>query len=647
MEMTGLVHRMQGFTRLLLQHRLMLVVALEIAITAVSCWTAFILRFDLWVPAEYRSQMLAGLAISVLAKAMIAPAFGVHQYSFRYVCLQDLAKLVLVQVASSSLAALGIVTLLEGYPRSIHLVQLLISIVLTAGFRAGCMMACETLEQQRGNSETRNAVVYGAGAAGVALVRELRNNPKLPFHVKGFIDDQIGGKGLMIHGTRVLGRGEDLSNLARRYDLDVVLIAIPSAGGPRMASILENCRNAGLKSLTIPGMASLMEGTGLVRQLRDVAVEDLLGRNPVRLDQDKIRNRHSGKTILVTGAAGSIGSELCRQVARFGPVKIVGLDTAESGLFDLEQELTTKFPGVAFEPVVGSIQNAQRLAEVFAHCRPSSVYHAAAYKHVPMMEQHVFEAIENNVFGTLNVALAAARNQVEDFVMISSDKAVRPTNIMGATKRIAELVIRSLDAGNTKFVSVRFGNVLGSNGSVVPIFKRQIAQGGPVKVTHPEMRRYFMTIPEATQLVLQSATMSRGGEIFVLDMGEPVKIVDLARNLILLSGLKPDEDVRIEFTGTRPGEKLYEELQNDCEDMLPTYHEKIKIFAGTSPGWSTMERRLNELERNCTMRRLDELMLTVKELVPDYNPSTNLLRRVLQPAQEEFSLTDFRIETVQ
>jgi FlaA1/EpsC-like NDP-sugar epimerase len=373
----------------------------------------------------------------------------------------------------------------------------------------------------------------------------------------------------------------------------------------------------------------MIEENGLARQIREVAVEDLLGRSATLLDDDQISAKLIGNTVLVTGAAGSIGSELCRQIARFNPCAIVGFEIAETALFHLEREMRQSFSSVRFYPEIGSIQNKQRLAEVLEQYRPSILYHAAAYKHVPMMEAHVFEAIENNVFGSYNVAMAAAEHGVEDFVMISSDKAVRPTNIMGATKRVAELLLLALQNGRTKYVAVRFGNVLGSNGSVIPIFKHQIAAGGPVTVTHPEMRRYFMTIPEASQLVLQASTMGNGGEIFVLDMGTPVKIVDLARNLILLSGLRPDEDITIEFTGVRPGEKLYEELNSMEEETLPTPHEKIKIFAGNGVPPAGMESYLEALRDICARRDVPSLVLTLKDLIPDYNPSAHLLNRAL------------------
>jgi FlaA1/EpsC-like NDP-sugar epimerase len=356
-----------------------------------------------------------------------------------------------------------------------------------------------------------------------------------------------------------------------------------------------------------------------------VAVEDVLGRGAVELDNRRIEDKLSGRVALVTGAAGSIGSELCRQIARFRPDCLVAVEVAETALFHLEREMRQKFPEVSFRAEIGNIQDAQRLREIFRAVRPAVVYHAAAYKHVPLMEAHAFEAVANNVFGTFNVAVAAAEAGVEDFVMISSDKAVRPTNVMGASKRVAELVIRSLQNGGPRFVSVRFGNVLGSNGSVVPIFKQQIAAGGPLTVTHPEMRRYFMTIPEAAQLVLQASTMGHGGEIFVLDMGEPVKIVDLARQLIALSGLTPNEDIRIEFTGVRPGEKLYEELNTDEEQTRPTYHDKVRIFAGSSLPEDTTMKHLAALRSACERRDLDALVQELRRMVPDYSPSENLL----------------------
>jgi len=374
----------------------------------------------------------------------------------------------------------------------------------------------------------------------------------------------------------------------------------------------------------------VVEECGLVGQIREVAVEDLLGRNPVRLEVGRIREVLKGKVVLVTGAAGSIGSELCRQIARFQPAGIVGFEIAESPLFEIDREMKQRFPQVPFYPEIGNVQNRARLDDVLIQYRPTIVYHAAAYKHVPLMETHVFEAVENNVVGTYNLAIAATKHGVEDFVLISSDKAVRPTNIMGTTKRVAELILLALQNGRTRYVAVRFGNVLGSNGSVIPIFKKQIAAGGPVTVTHPEMRRFFMTIPEACQLVLQASAVATGGQICVLDMGQPVKIVDLARNLILLSGLKPEKDIKIQFTGMRPGEKLYEELSTLLEDTIPTEHEKVRIFVGNGVPEGNVHRWLDELRDLCAARDTGRLMIALKEIVLDYSPSADLLRRVVE-----------------
>ena len=481
---------------------------------------------------------------------------------------------------------------------------------------------------RRDEAEAKRVVIYGAGQAGGTLFREIRSNPRLAYDVRGFVDDNRAKAATHIHLVPVLGAGCDLTAIAARYSIDEVLIAIPSASGLQMTAIVERCRDAGLPCKTIPSLGELIERDHLAAQIRDVAVEDLLSRIPISLDASALRARIERAVVVVTGAAGSIGSEICRQVARFGPLSIVGFDAAETPLFHLEREMRAAFPQVPFHPEIGNVQNSARLSEVFEAYGPSILYHAAAYKHVPMMESSLFEAAENNILGTANVAAAAAGYGIDDFVMISSDKAVRPANIMGLTKRIAEMIVSSLQSGSTRSVSVRFGNVLGSNGSVVPIFKEQIAAGGPVTVTHPDMQRYFMTIPEAVQLVLQASTMGKGGEIFVLDMGQPVKIVDLARNLILLSGLRPDEDIKIEFTGVRPGEKLYEELSAHPEEMLPTFHEKIKVFAGASVPAEKLREELEAVRRLCALRDARGLVLRLKELVPDYSPSSDILRSV-------------------
>ncbi len=475
----------------------------------------------------------------------------------------------------------------------------------------------------------KRTLIYGAGDAGVTLLREIHQNPALCYEVIGFIDDDPAKPGGFIHRVKVLGSGASLPSIVRSHAVEMVFIALPSATGPQMTVVLKQCQNAGVSYKTVPGLAEVIEGSGLIAQMREVAVEDLLGRTPVRLEEDQIRGKLEGKVVLVTGAAGSIGSELCRQIARFRPAGIVGFEIAESPLFELDREMRQAFPSTLFHAEIGSIQNRARIDEVLRQYSPSAVYHAAAYKHVPMMETHIFEAIENNVFGTYNVAMAASEHGVEDFVMISSDKAVRPASVMGATKRIAELLLLTLPSGRTKCVAVRFGNVLDSNGSVIPIFKKQIAAGGPVTVTHPDMRRYFMTIPEACQLVLEASVIGDGGQICVLDMGEPVKIVDLATKLILLSGLRPGQDIKIEFAGVRPGEKLHEELSTMLEDTVPTAHEKIRIFIGNGVPERDMRDWLDSLHRICEDRDIGRLVGALKEIVPDYSPSAHLLTRAV------------------
>lgn len=559
-----------------------------------------------------------------------------NRRGLRYVSISDVYRLLLANLAGSAVSYLIILAVTPpGFPRSIYLSDLIISLLSTSGLRVVVRMVVETMHSTPSLSPEKRTFIYGAGDAGNTLLREIRNNARLAYRVCGFLDDDVHKKGMAIAGIAVLGGGDDILRLAEEHDVELILIAIPSATGPEMTRILSFCHAAGVTCKTVPGLGDILEHSGLAGQIRDVAVEDLLGRTPVRLQESAIRGTLEGKVVLVTGAAGSIGSELCRQIARFRPAGIVGFEIGETPLFEIDREMRRAFPEIPFYPEIGSIQNPHRLDEVFRQYAPAVVYHAAAYKHVPLMEQHMFEAVENNIFGTYNVAMAAARHHVDGFVLISSDKAVRPTNIMGATKRVAELLLQTLQNGGTQYVMVRFGNVLGSSGSVIPIFKKQIAAGGPITVTHPEMRRFFMTIPEACQLVLQAAAIAEGGQICVLDMGQPVRIVDLARNLILLSGLKPDEDIAIEFTGKRPGEKLCEELSTLLEDTVPTNHRKIRIYTGNGLPQESLDALLRSLREICRSRDLGRLIMVLKETVLDYNPSAEILRQVIAPSKPE------------
>jgi FlaA1/EpsC-like NDP-sugar epimerase len=600
----------------------------QCSLFALAGIVAFLLRFDFSLPDRDLLYLAFAIPVWVVVKGIIFHLLALDRGGWRYVSTPDIARLALGNLLGSIISLLLIIFLAPGgFPRSIYVLDLLVSCLATAGVRLATRLLLNS--SGRPATETKRIVIYGAGKSGVTLLSEIRGNPRLGYDVRGFIDDDTQKVGQIFQGIPVLGVGADLTAIAAKHRLEEVLIAMHSAPGSCITSVLRSCHDAGLGCRTIPSLAEIIENRALTPQIRDVAVEDLLGRSPVLLDEGAIRETLGDQVVMVTGAAGSIGSELCRQIARFGPCKIIGYENGETPLFEIDRELRKTFPKLDFRPEIGSIQNRSRLDEVLRRYRPSVIYHAAAYKHVPLMEAHLFEAVENNILGTQNVALAAAEHDVRDFVMISSDKAVRPTNVMGATKRVAELLVNALQNGSTKYASVRFGNVLGSNGSVVPIFKKQIALGGPITITHPEMKRYFMTIPEAAQLVLQASTMSKGGEIFVLDMGKQVRIVDLAINLILLSGLRPEEDIGLQFTGIRPGEKLYEELSCWNESTVPTFHEKILIYSGPVLAADEMQGRLNSIRAYCAARNARKLFLELKEVVPDYNPSGDILSRLL------------------
>ena len=625
----------------LIRHRLVAYL-LDWAAFAFSGLLAFELRFDGALPAKYLHPMGVCLCIWIVAKSAAFIGGKLDRGNWRYTSTYDAVQIVLANSAGSILGGLVIFLLFgpRGIPRSVYALDWMLSCLLTLGGRLLVrVLITDHRLQRRTEGDQARTLIYGAGSAGLALLREFRQNEALRCNVVGFIDDDPSKRHLILQGKPVFGTGEDLAALARKHAIKKVLIAVPSATGQEMVKILKSALDTGVEFKMVPGLGNLLDGAELGKQIRDVAVEDLLGRRPVHLDQDGILERIQGKVVMVTGAGGSIGSEICRQIARFDPVALVGFDDAESPLFQIDRELQKTFPHLVFHPEIGNILQPETLRRVMHRYQPSILYHAAAYKHVPMMERHVFAAVENNIFGTWRVAQAAIKHGVDDFVMISTDKAVRPTSMMGATKRAAELVIRALQkGGGTRFVAVRFGNVLGSNGSVVPIFKEQIAAGGPVTVTHPEMCRYFMTIPEAAQLVLQAFSIGKGGEVFVLDMGEPVKIVDLARNLILLSGLQPDRDIRIQFTGLRPGEKLFEELNLQDERLAATSHAQIKTYISPIDlDAKQIKRHLSELEQICDEQDIGRLLLLLKELIPDYNPGSELLRAALsfEPSHPE------------
>ena len=580
---------------------------------------AYLLRFEFSISPEYWEMIRLTLPLVLVSKAVAFLAFGLFQGWWRYVSIRDILPIA-GGCTVGSLIFLGIDHLFLArsftVPHSIYALDWVLTLMFVLGARYFIRFGREILGRGHRNTD-RRVLVVGAGAAGLMIVREIRENPGLGMIEVGFVDDDRAKVGTRIDGVPVLGQHEDIAALCEKHEVDEIVIAIPSATPSHLRHILGHCKELKAKARILPGVGDLIDGKVSVRALRNVKLEDLLGRDPVALDAGLLERHITGRTVMVTGAAGSIGSELCRQIARLAPARLILFEIAESPLFYLELEMRKDFPTVSLVTVIGDVRDRGRVEEIVRAHRPAVIFHAAAYKHVPMMEIHPAEAVKTNVLGTRNVAEAAARFGVERFVLVSTDKAVRPTNVMGATKRLAELVIHNIAnrQGPTVFVAVRFGNVLGSVGSVIPIFRRQLDAAGRLTVTHPEASRYFMLIPEAAGLILQAGAMGEGGEVFVLDMGEPVKIVDLAMNMIRLSGKELGADAEIVFTGLRPGEKLHEELIVEGEDVSGTSHPKVMklIHAGQiSPVWS---KRLEELivcavtgESRAVVEKLDALV---------------------------------------
>lgn len=472
-----------------------------------------------------------------------------------------------------------------------------------------------------GRDHCANVMIIGAGAGGDMILKEIENSRYLSMRAKCIIDDQPGCHGKLMRGVPIVGGRESILDAVGQYSIDEIIFAIPSASVQTRKEILDICKESGCKLRTIPGTYQLINGDVSVSNLKEVDIEDLLGREPIRINTEEVLDHVSGKVILVTGGGGSIGSELCRQIAAHHPKQLIILDIYENNAYDIQQELLRKYPELNLAVLIASVRNEERIDSIFETYRPNIVYHAAAHKHVPLMEDSPHEAIKNNVFGTYKVAQAADRYGTDKFVLISTDKAVNPTNIMGASKRLCEMLIQTMNCcSRTNYVAVRFGNVLGSNGSVIPLFKKQIAEGGPVTVTHPDIIRYFMTIPEAVSLVLQAGAYAKGGEIFVLDMGEPVKILDLATNLIKLSGYRVGEDIEIKFTGLRPGEKMYEELLMNEEGLKETANKMIFIGKPIEFDEEQFREQLKELER-AAVDETSDIRAEVEKIVPTYHPA--------------------------
>ena len=599
-----------------------LVIGLQLVLFVAAWLVAFELRFET-VPPRYTVLMIDALPLVVAIKVAAFVAFRLHRSWLRYAGVRDLESIVAASAAGGG-AILILLFLLRPaewtpIPRSVLLLDPMVSVLALGGLRFAGRLGHRRLPSLFGGRRTRIAIV-GAGDAAEQLLQQIDRNRSIGYRVVALFDDDPTKRGLRIHGVPVVGTPGQLADYVADNPVDQVVIATPSATGQQMRDLVSACNEAGVDFRVVPAIDDLLGGRISWSAIRPVDIRDLLRRDPVELDQDQLEGLLRGKTVLITGAGGSIGSELVRQVARWRPRRILALDQAENPIFDLQRSMGD-LRGAAFDlvPVICNVRDARRLDALFRHWRPTVVLHAAAHKHVPLMEYNVLEALRNNVLGTRTVAEAAGRHGATHIVMISTDKAVNPTSVMGTTKRMAELVVQELGASHpeTRFVSVRFGNVLGSRGSVVPIFKAQIAAGGPVTVTHEDMVRYFMTIPEASQLVLQAAALGSGGEVFILDMGEPVRIVDLARDLIRLSGLEPDVDVGIRFTGIRPGEKLFEELAHGTEKAVNTHHPKVFVGRVCRADPVRLQAGLDRLETTLRLQDLDGALALMRELVPE------------------------------
>jgi len=601
------------------RNRRMLIVVSQFCLVAFTYYCSFLLRLDFSLDMANRRLFVQTLPLVLALKLPLFCLFGLMRGWWCYVGMSDLLDISKAAVLSSRLvfAFVEFVFKFSDYPRSVIPIDLLLTVLVIGGARFAVRVYTERVQHY---GTGKNILVIGADRAGSEIMRQLKHHPELNYNPVGFVDDDVSKNGIKIHGFSVLGTTERLSDLIARYRVECVLIAIPAAKGKRIEQIITKCRQSKVEFKILPPFGEIIEQAS-ISKVRKLQVEDLLNRDPVRVDLEQIESKLKSKVLLITGAGGSIGSELARQVAAFGPGKLILFDRSENELYRLETELAAKFPNLDYVPLVGDILDVASLRDVFASYRPHSVFHAAAYKHVPMMEKNCFQAVTNNVFGTYNVSLLSKQFHVEDFVFISSDKAVNPTNVMGVTKRIAELIILGLQHNHTRFIAVRFGNVLGSNGSVLPLFEQQIASGGPVTVTDPAAMRYFMTVTEAVQLVLQASTMGRGGEIFVLDMGEPIKIVDLAENVIRLSTLEAGKDIKIVFTGLRPGEKLFEELRLEGEGMKPTVHEKIWVVLGERIDFEQVRVWLEELSTQVESKNIHGLITKLRRIVPEYWPS--------------------------
>lgn len=605
-------------------NRIIALVLMDIMSIVVASFAALYIRFDFsfsGIPKEYMVCFEHIIPFNLVITLLFFALWKLYKSVWRYASATELLNIVFATTCAS--VGQVIVSYALGYimPRSYYVIYWFLLFGLACAIRFSYRIL-RILNMKRNDllngSKKVNVMLIGAGAAANTILKEIESSQYVNLHVKCIIDDHAGCHGKLLRGVPIVGGRDKILDAVSQYGVEEIIYAIPSSDTKNKKEILDICKESGCKLLTLPGIYQMINGEVSVSKLKEVEIEDLLGREPIQINTEEVLDYVSGKVVMVTGGGGSIGSELCRQIAGHSPKQLIIVDIYENNAYEIQQELLRKYPKLNLVVLIASVRNTNRINAIFKKYRPNIVYHAAAHKHVPLMEVSPNEAIKNNVFGTYKTAQAADKYGAEKFVLISTDKAVNPTNIMGASKRICEMVVQMMNqTSNTNFVAVRFGNVLGSNGSVIPLFKKQIAEGGPVTVTHPDIIRYFMTIPEAVSLVLQAGAYAKGGEIFVLDMGEPVKIVDLAKNLIKLSGYKVGEDIEIKFTGLRPGEKMYEELLMNEEGLKKTANKMIFIGKPIEFDEERFKKQLDKLGEDAKSETGD-IRKDVKEIVPTY-----------------------------
>jgi len=599
-------------------------ILMDVALVNLALYLAFMIRFDWHLSLQAKSAHFFLVPWVTIIRLVLFHKFGLHQWAFRYASIHEAVNVFKSTTFGTLLIIL--VTFLKQYGylghslvvgRSVPIIDYFVCFFLISGSRFLPRLLIKFKEERRYRSLKR-VLVVGAGSAGEIVARELTGSRRL-YQPVGFIDDNVSKKNLTIHGIKVLGTRKDIAEIVNRHRIEEIIIAIPSARGKVIRDIISRCQKIEVKFKIIPGLHKILAGEVDIKHIREVKPEDLLGRETIQIDTSEIKSFLEDKVILVSGAGGTIGSELCRQIAGFNAGKLILYEHNENDVYFLEMELKAKYPSLEFRTIIGDIKDIGLLKHTFSRYRPQIIFHSAAHKHVPLMEENPVSAVKNNIIGTRNLIYAAEHYGVERFVFISTDKAVNPTSVMGASKRIAEMLLQAKAGSNrTKFMAVRFGNVIGSSGSVIPLFKKQIEEGGPVTVTHPEVRRFFMTVGEAIQLVIQAGAIGNGGEIFILDMGEQIKIIDLAKNLIILSGLELDENISIEFIGLRPGEKLYEETLHNIEKDKATKHDKIYITQPDEFDPHQLRRDIKELEKLANVMAEKKIVEKIKEIIPTF-----------------------------